>query len=294
MNPYFYGIDGSIEISGAGVCYYFACTMDEENTDLAPLALIGAVGDVQSKGDKGTFVGVNSQILEEAIKMGKIDPITDIAISRNRPITQAIAYSLPIQIPGLSNNEENVKIILESNNIKTTNELNEARTLADLTKFEKVALNKILVNYMVNEQQMTPDVFKRLVTTVFRLTDMDPKSPVADIREMSSLLNACGRSGHPSLGIGVLLGDPQALKEALEEGKSYRKNIAAAVEWAQSHLTEYDNIIFFYGGNSIDEKMIGTIASMLIRSDGKKLNQSLPMLNRMGERIKFQLGLQKK
>ncbi|TFF98824.1 MAG: DHH family phosphoesterase, partial [Promethearchaeota archaeon] len=33
INPYFYDIDGSSEISGAGICYYFAKCLNEKNLD---------------------------------------------------------------------------------------------------------------------------------------------------------------------------------------------------------------------------------------------------------------------
>ncbi len=50
INPYFFGIDGSVEIPGAGLCYYFAKCLKQENIYLSPLALVGAIGDIQNQG----------------------------------------------------------------------------------------------------------------------------------------------------------------------------------------------------------------------------------------------------
>lgn len=267
INPYFFGIEGSNELSGAGVCYFFALAMNPKNIDLSPIALVGATGDLQNKGVKGTFQGTNLKVLEDAQSIGKIQIETDIAISRTRPISQAIAFTLPENLPGISGDEEQARRFLEANNIKTTNELHEPRTLLDLTQLEKVSLNKALINYAINEKQLGIEFTKKLVTTVFILKDYDPKSPFSDIREMSSLLNACGRRGHPSLGIATLLGDQQALQEALAESKNYKKSLATAVEYALQHIVKHKNFVSFYGGLVIDEKIIGTIASMLIYSD---------------------------
>jgi len=247
--------------------------MDPNNIDLAPLALVGATGDLQNKGAKGTFQGVNQKILEDAQSIGKIQVETDIAISRNRPISHAIAYSLPEMIPGLSNSEEQARRFLEANNIKTTNELHEPRTLLDLTQLEKINLNKALVQYAIDEKQLGVEFAKKIVTSVYLLKDYDPKSPLSDIREMSSLLNACGRTGHPSLGIAMLLGDQHAMQEALVESKNYKKSLASAVEYALQHIVKHKNFISFYGGDVIHEKISGTVASMLIYSD--KINSNL-------------------
>ncbi|MCK5548438.1 MAG: DHH family phosphoesterase, partial [Thermoplasmata archaeon] len=47
LNPHDFGKDGATDVSGAGVTYLVAKALDKKNTDLAALAVVGAVGDLQ-------------------------------------------------------------------------------------------------------------------------------------------------------------------------------------------------------------------------------------------------------
>ena len=58
VNPHIFGMDGSSEISGAGVTYVISRAMDIKNMDLAALAIVGAVGDFQDSAD-GHLSGYN-------------------------------------------------------------------------------------------------------------------------------------------------------------------------------------------------------------------------------------------
>jgi len=49
VNPHLFGIDGGKEISGAGVTYFVAKSLDKKNIDLSPLAVVGAVADMQDE-----------------------------------------------------------------------------------------------------------------------------------------------------------------------------------------------------------------------------------------------------
>ncbi|MDR2866199.1 MAG: DHH family phosphoesterase, partial [Methanomassiliicoccaceae archaeon] len=49
VNPHTCGMDGSEEISGAGVTYMISRAANPKNVDLAYLAVIGAVGDIQDQ-----------------------------------------------------------------------------------------------------------------------------------------------------------------------------------------------------------------------------------------------------
>ena len=69
VNPHLAGIDGSKEVSGAGVVYFFAKALNKKYEDLAHIALIGAVGDIQE--DNG-FKKLNQDILDKAISLGKV------------------------------------------------------------------------------------------------------------------------------------------------------------------------------------------------------------------------------
>src|SRR3989304_6635985 len=52
VNPHLHGIDGARDISAAGVAYFVAKAMDKANVDMSPVALVGALGDLQDKYDQ--------------------------------------------------------------------------------------------------------------------------------------------------------------------------------------------------------------------------------------------------
>lgn len=266
INPYFYNIRGEDEISGAGVCYLFSKIMNEKNRDLAHLAIIGAIGDMQNNNDKNEFKGLNKSILQEAMDDGKITLEKNIAISRTRPLIQALTYSLPLEIEGLSGNFDGVVQFLNRINIRSSDELNHPRTLIDLSEMEKKTLTNALIQYALVEKGIATDKIKKLVTTFYILSEIDSKVSVSDAREMSSLLNACGRRGKQGLGIAALLGNSRALQDALNEKVEYKKELSRAIQSAKKQIREYEYIRTVYD-NSIDERIIGTICSILIHSD---------------------------
>jgi single-stranded-DNA-specific exonuclease len=267
INPYYHGISGSSEISGAGTCYFFAKVMDQENIDLSWIGIVGALGDLQNKGEKGAFTGVNEIILKDAVENGRIRTELNLAVSRNRPISNAIAYTLPEFVPGISNDEAFTQAFLESHDIRTTNELNEPRTLMDLTDNEVKSLSKELLKYALIEHDVPMSFSHKLITTFYILTDYNNNKQLSDAREMSSLLNSCGRNDNPSLGISLLMGEKGALETALRKNVEYRKKIHQAHREAREHIRDLSHIKVMYGGEKTDEKIIGTIASMVLHSD---------------------------
>ena len=66
VNPHLIGFDGGSEVSGSGVAYSLARIMGK-NTDLAGLAISGAIGDKQR------MQGVNKDILDEGVKAGAVN-----------------------------------------------------------------------------------------------------------------------------------------------------------------------------------------------------------------------------
>ena len=60
VNPHVHGIDGARDISGAGVAYFVAKAIGKVNIDLAPVAVVGALGDLQDKYDQRLLGGLNA------------------------------------------------------------------------------------------------------------------------------------------------------------------------------------------------------------------------------------------
>jgi len=102
----------------------------------------------------------------------------------------------------------------------------------------------------------------KLMTNYYNLSNFDP---ISDAKEMSKLLNACGRLGFSSLGIASLMGDKESLLKAIDKNKIFKREIAIAIRLAEENIRNYENINTFYH-NDINEKIIGTICSILVHS----------------------------
>jgi single-stranded-DNA-specific exonuclease len=104
-----------------------------------------------------------------------------------------------------------------------------------------------------------------------------------DGREFSVLLNSTGRMDRPSLGIAICMGDRKA---ALEESnhilEDYRKNINKYLGWVSEkpeRLREFQNIYVIYGEDQINEKIIGTVSSILVSTLANNLKPLLAFAN---------------
>ncbi|MEX2703681.1 MAG: DHHA1 domain-containing protein [Candidatus Freyrarchaeum guaymaensis] len=270
-NPHLCGVDGATQISGAGMAYLVAKNIDESNMNLAPLAVVGALGDRQDKGEQHRLTGINSVIVKDGIEKGVLEETTGIRLfgRETRPIATALEYTTDPFIPGLSGNHgaclkfltEKVRIPLKTNG--------RWRTISDLSQDEKTKLVSELIQYMLGPGEMTPEEAQSIVGVIYILPKEEKQTPLRDAREYSALLNACGRMRKPGLGVAICLGDR---KKALEEVESiatdYREKLAGYMGWLQKPgtVSQMEYLQSFHGGSTIDDRIIGTIASIAISS----------------------------
>ena len=96
-NPHLHGHDGAQEISGAGMAYLVSRVLGSKNRDLAVLAIVGAVGDLQHARE-GRLVGLNDEIVSEAQANRYVEVTKDLAFfgRETRPIHKLLQYSSPL------------------------------------------------------------------------------------------------------------------------------------------------------------------------------------------------------
>jgi RecJ-like exonuclease len=122
----------------AGVGYYFR--IDKTNVDSAPIAVVGALGDLQDKYDQRMLGGMNERIVQEAISENALTAEKDLIFfgRETRPIHKALSSSTSPFIPGISGDESASVALLDHLGIKLRN--GEGwRALRDLTMDEKKA-----------------------------------------------------------------------------------------------------------------------------------------------------------
>jgi RecJ-like exonuclease len=108
LNPHLFGRDGARDISGAGTAYLVAKALNQKNIDLSALAIVGAVGDLQSIENR-RLIGTNRDILNDGGKAGVLSWKIDIQFfgRETRPVFKLLQYANDPLIPKLTGNKEN-------------------------------------------------------------------------------------------------------------------------------------------------------------------------------------------
>ena len=267
VNPHEFGIDGATKISAAGVTYLVARGIDETNQDLSVLGIVGALGDMQDKNDARALGGLNEIIVSDAISSGSARVDSDLVIygRETRPIFRALAYTTSPYLPNLSGREDNCLTLLSTAGIPLK-EGDRFRTVADLSQDEKQKLLNAIIGYLTS-QGFPSNVVLDMVGSVYTFVNEPAGSPTRDGREFSALLNACGRTGNPSIGVSIGLGDrATALAEANDVVSTYRRTLANYMEWltkSPEAIQKFQIIWAIRGENQIQESMTGAFSSIL-------------------------------
>ena len=269
VNPHLHDIDGARDISGSGVVYFVAKAMNKENVDLAPVAVVGALGDLQDKYDQRKLGGLNEKIVEDATNAGLLKVEKDLIFfgRETRPIHRTLAYTTNPFIPGISGEEDKSLAFLVSQDIKPKHG-EKWRALRDLSEEEKRRLCSALADYLLSKGLHCEA--SNLIGHVYVLNREEPWTPLRDAREFSVLLNATGRMDRSGLGIAVCMGDRgSALEEANRTLGEYRRTISKYLGWVvekPERMKELEGIYVVNGEGFIDNRVIGAISSILSMS----------------------------
>ncbi len=269
VNPHLFEIDGGKEISGAGVVYLFARSLNKNIGDLAHIAVIGAVGDIQ-EGREG-FSKLNKEILEIAAKKKKVKVIKGLRIfgAQTRPLHKVLEYCTDPYIPGVSGSESGAIQFLQQIGIQAKNG-KEWRKIVNLDDDEIKRLVSGIILRRLNED--TPE---DVLGDVYILNDEKKESPFRDAKEFSTLLNACGRLDKASLGIGACLGDKRNKDMAVRSLNGYKREIINAINWYKENKKDNEVIkgkgyLIINAGGNVRGSIIGTLASIISKSNELK------------------------
>lgn len=266
INPHLCNLEGEREISGAGVVYFFSKFFDEKNIDLAYLALIGAIGDIQ---ERNGFIGLNRNILEDSINSGKIEVKRGLRMfgMQTKPLSRVLEYSTDPYIPGVTGDRAGSLNFLEELGISVT-ENGQEKKISQLTEEEV----KKLVTGIILKRLGSEDKPDDVLGMIYLLTEEKEDNPMRDAREFSTLLNSCGRLNKPSVGIASCLGDEDMKEEALEILQLYKKEIISGLNWFYSNrnsdkVLESNKYVIINAADQVRETLIGTLASIISRSN---------------------------
>ncbi|MEK6977263.1 MAG: DHH family phosphoesterase [Candidatus Hydrothermarchaeota archaeon] len=268
INPHNYGIEGAREVSGSGMAYLFARALNPRNKDLAALGIVGAVGDLQDA--NGGLIGLNREIVRDGLEAGVLVVEKDLRLfgRQTRPLHKAIEYTTEPFIPGLSGSESSAVQFLNDLDIPVKRG-EEYTMLADLSKDERQRLVTALILKMI-EHKIPPKVAEMIVGEVYTLVREAERTPLRDAKEYATLLNGCGKHGQMGIGLAVCLGERGSIYhkalEMLREHKAYLSNCYAWISANIERVKDTGVLYHFHAKDEIDERVIGTVASMVLNS----------------------------
>ena len=245
INPH---LTNDEESSASVVAYLFAKELDSENTSLASLAVLGMVGDFADQ----NLGKIGNSIINDA---------KDLTVKKNlllfpstRPLNKALEFS-SIYIPGVTGSSVGAMNLIREAGIKIR-ENNQNKTLLDLSEEELSRLLTLITLKRTDTENLIGKIY--LIKFLNQLEDA---------RELSSLINACGRLGYADTAVSFCLGSKKAKSLAESIYSSYKHQLIAGLNWISMHeKIEGDGYIIINAEDSIKDTIIGTLISILASS----------------------------
>ncbi len=274
LNPHDFGIDGSHEISGATTTYLVAVQMGL-NYDLLPLAITGAIGDLQDARN-GELVGLNRDILMNGANDGFVTPVRDLRLfgKQTRPVYKMLEYTYDPFLPGISGNEKAALEFMERAGVPPKNGDKWLKWI-DLTQEQKSLLISEMVKTCIYSNFPLP-LIKKIVGETYILNQEEEGTELRDATEFSTLLNATARYGHYMTGLEVCQGDRgKALSKARELLLNHRRNLSDGIRLVDEiGIVELDNVQYFHAEDKILDTIVGIVAGMCF----SKANLNKPII----------------
>lgn len=232
-------------LSGAGLTYLFSKAISHDNMDLAPLAVIGMVGDML---DQNLSKLANTVLNDAEISVKKgllIYPAT-------RPLYKALEYS-SIYIPGVTGSSRGAISMLKDIGIR------EEKSLMELDDEE---MSKLVTTILL--RRMKKDDASTIIGNIYLVKFFNK---LEDAREISAMLNACSRLENSHIAIQLCLGSKEARIKAEEIYAGYKQHIMSALRYV-SQITKIEGkeYVIINAKEEIKDTIIGTVASILSSS----------------------------
>lgn len=258
VNP-FLGETEKDEISGSGLAYLFAKELNAQNRDLSSLAIIGMVGDVLGN----DLSKINNTILQDS----DVEVRKGLSIfSSTKPLNKALEFSSDLFIPGVTGDSEGSIQFLRETGIN----FDGSKNILNLTQEElsklvtAIILRKMNHNARLNnaDNGNIGDSAESILGNIYTLKFF---SRTEDVRELSTLINSCGRFGYGDVALAYCLGSLKAKNVVEEVYNNRKKKIIEGLNYIRNLKGEANgkNYSIYNCKNMIDDSIIGTLISIL-------------------------------
>lgn len=277
LNPHLFGLDGSTEISGAGVTYLVAKELCQDCIDLTYLAIVGACGDLQDV-KQCKLQGLNRKILEEGERAGVLKKQIDIRYfgRETRPVYKLLQFATDPLIPGLTGREDACISFLNEYNIPLKDGDNWRRWIDLKLEEKRKIVSEIMKLLLV--KGFGYKIAARVLGEVYILTKEDEGTELHDAKEFATMLNATARYGEPEVGLNVCLGDRDKwFKKARNLLRNHRQNLVNGLQLARDEgIVERKFLQYFHAGEGIKDTIVGIVTGMMLSSG--EVNTNLPLI----------------
>ncbi|MCZ7383696.1 MAG: DHH family phosphoesterase [Candidatus Methanoperedens sp.] len=218
FNPHLAGIDGSSELCAACGAYMVARKMGE-NTDLAGLALAGAIGDKQP------MKGWNKFILEEAVEK-KVVTVRKGLRMGNDPVEELLEYGFEPYLD-ITGDREKIREFLDKLGVKGR--------LTELPEEQSTKLSSAIVLKLAKQGNVP--AIDSLIGDCYTLNN----EVVPNIYDFVNIMNACGKDEKAGLGLALCMRDASAVDEARTITREHQKSLVSTIKKAQAQIKSARN-----------------------------------------------------
>ncbi len=241
------------EFCTSELCYLISKKISEENKELAHLAILGMIGDTMEK----IINKQRNQIIKDAnviIKKGLlIYPST-------RPVDKALEFSSRPFIPGVTGNREGIYEVIQEAGIEKIGKC--YKSLIDLSEPEMKNLATSIA-LRLSSKEISEYLGNLYLLKLF--------NKIEDAREISAIINACGRMNFPEIALMMCLGNSGARKKAEKIYVKYRQHIINGLKYIENNGNiKGKEYIIINTKDNVKDTLIGTLASILSFSQAYK------------------------
>ncbi|MDE1848441.1 MAG: DHH family phosphoesterase [Nanoarchaeota archaeon] len=236
------------EISTSGLCYLFAKKIDQQNKDLASLAVIGMIGDSIEN------IGVcNNEITKDSdavIKKGvRLYPST-------RPLNRVLEFSSEPYIPTVTGNREGVFQLLKEVGLERHN--GQYKSLIELNEEE---MTRIVTAILLKRLEKNNE---NLIGNIFLVKHFNQ---LEDAREISAKINASSRLGEPYTAILYCLEESKAKKQIEKLYAKYKQMIIKGLNTVENiEKIRGSGYVIINVKSEISEDVISVVTTILSKS----------------------------
>ncbi|MDV0446326.1 hypothetical protein MsAg5_01560 [Methanosarcinaceae archaeon Ag5] len=241
VNPMVVGLEGANMVSGAGVSYLVAKSMNPENVDLSTLAVAGMVGDRQ------LMISVNAKILDDAKNAGILTSRTGLRVGGGPLYDIFMTTTEPyLDVTG---NPGKINQFLSDLNLT-------GKTIEELTDDEMKLLSDTVLEKIL--EHGSPDAAEAAVGDIYYLKNR----LVENVFDFAGILGSCGKDEAFETALYLCAGNKSALPMAWEIHERNQKYLIKSLNEAFPNVKTLNHISYVHG---MELQSAGEISTTYIR-----------------------------